>query len=268
MDKRPIGVFDSGVGGLTVLREIIEQLPFEDIVYFGDTARIPYGSKSPQTVIKFANQCASFLLSKEIKAIVIACNTASSVSIEDLKKNFDVPIIGVIQPGATGAIKATNNNKIGVIGTSGTIRSGAYQTKIRELNSKAEVIGIPCPLFVHLVEEGWEFSYIAELAAEKYLIELKEHEIDTLVLGCTHYPLLRYVLKKVMSNNVTLVNPAYETAKSLKTLLTENNMLNEGYKKPCYQYFVSDATEKFRRIGGNILKMEIENLEKIDIENY
>lgn len=268
MDKRAIGVFDSGVGGLTVLREIIEQLPYEDIVYFGDTARIPYGSKSPQTVIKFANQCTKFLLSKNIKTIVIACNTASAIALTNLKDNYDVPIIGVIDPGALGAVTATNNNKIGVIGTSGTIRSDSYQRKIREYNNKAEVVGVPCPLFVQIVEEGWEYSNVAELTAEKYLIELKEHEIDTLVMGCTHYPLLRYILKKVMGNNVKLVNPAYETAKSLKKLLKENNMLNEDYKKPSHEFYVSDAPEKFRRIGGNILKMEIESLEKIDIEKY
>ncbi|WP_069650517.1 glutamate racemase [Caloranaerobacter ferrireducens] len=267
MDNRPIGVFDSGIGGLTVLKEIMEQLPNEDIIYFGDTARIPYGTRSKETVIKYSFQCIKFLLSKNIKAIVIACNTASAIALEPAREKFDVPIIGVIEPGAKAAISATRNNKIGVIGTSGTINSEAYQTLIRNMDKSAEVIGVACPLFVQIVEEGWEDTDVAMLAAEKYLMELKEHNIDTLVLGCTHYPILRYTLSKVMGKEVFLVNPAFETAKTVKEMLKSNDMLKDSTDKPKYKFYVSDDPEKFRRIGGNFLRREIQSIEKVNIEN-
>jgi len=264
MDNRPIGIFDSGVGGLTVMREVMEQLPYENIIYLGDTARIPYGSKSEQTIRKYANQCSSFLKSKDVKTIVIACNTASSIALEHVQKNFDLPIIGVIDPGARSAAEATETGRIGVIAT---INSNAYQAKIMEYLHDAEVIGIPCPLFVPIVEEGWEYSNVAELTAEKYLEELIEHEVDTLVLGCTHYPILRHTIKKVVGSGVKLVNPAFETARDLKKLLAEKNMLNENYGKARYEYYASDAPERLRRIGGNFLKKEIDNLYEIAIDN-
>jgi len=267
MDNRPIGIFDSGVGGLTVMREVMEQLPYENIIYLGDTARIPYGSKSDQTIRKYANQCSSFLKSKDVKTIVIACNTASSIALENVQKNFDLPVIGVIDPGARSAAAVTENGRIGVIGTIATINSNAYQAKIMEYLHDAEVIGIPCPLFVPIVEEGWEYSNVAELTAEKYLDELIEHDVDTLVLGCTHYPILRYTIKKVVGPDVRLVNPAYETARDLKKLLTENNMLNENYANAKYEYYASDAPERLRRIGGNFLKKEINDLYEIAIDN-
>jgi len=266
MDNRPIGIFDSGIGGLTVLKEVMEQLPNEDIVYFGDTARIPYGTKSKETVLKYAFQCIKFLLSKNIKAIVIACNTASAIALNDALKTFDVPIIGVIIPGANAAIEATKNNKIGVIGTTSTINSEAYQTRIRSLNKNAEVIGVACPLFVQIVEDGWEDTDVARIAAEKYLLELKEHNIDTLVLGCTHYPILRYTLSKVMGDKVSLVNPAFETAKEVKNMLKEKDLLADNKEKVVYKYYVSDDPEKFRRVGGNIMNKNIESIQKVDIE--
>ncbi|WP_416198854.1 MAG: glutamate racemase [Sporanaerobacter sp.] len=266
MDNRPIGVFDSGIGGLTVLKEIAEQLPGEDVIYFGDTARIPYGTRSRETVIKYSFQCIRFLLSKDIKAIVIACNTASAMALEEAKKVFEIPILGVIEPGANAAVATTKNNKIGVIGTVGTINSEAYQRKIRRLHPTLEVIGISCPLFVPIVEEGWEDSDVANMTAEKYLQELKEHNIDTLVLGCTHYPALRYTIGKVMGERVTLVNPAYETAKVTKILLKENGLFSEKIDGGKYEFYVSDDPEKFRRIGGNILKKEISTIQKVNIE--
>ncbi len=266
MDNRPIGVFDSGIGGLTVLKEISEQLPFEDIIYFGDTARIPYGTKSKETVIKYAFQCIKFLLSKDVKAIVIACNTASALAYEEALKAFDVPIVGVIQPGARATVSKTRNDIVGVIGTTSTINSYAYQNAIRELNKSAEVIGIACPLFVQIVEDGWEDTDVARITAEKYLMELKEHNVDTLVLGCTHYPILRYTLAKVMGEKVALVNPAFETAKEVKILLKEKDLLTDKTDKPVYKYYVSDDPEKFRRIGGNIMNKNIASIEKVDIE--
>lgn len=267
MDNRPIGIFDSGVGGLTVMREVMEQLPYENIIYLGDTARIPYGSKSEQTIRKYSYQCSSFLKSKDVKAVVIACNTASSIALEHVQKHFDLPIIGVIDPGARSAALVTESKRIGVIGTIATINSNAYQGKIMEYMHDAEVIGIPCPLFVPIVEEGWEYSNVAEMTAEKYLEELIEHDVDTLVLGCTHYPILRHTIKKVVGPNVKLVNPAYETARDLKKLLIEKNLLNEDYKKPVYEYYATDAPERLRRIGGNFLKKEIDNLYEIAIDN-
>lgn len=267
MDNRAIGIFDSGVGGLTVMREVMEQLPYENLIYFGDTARIPYGSRSVQTIKKYAFQCASFLKSKDVKTIVIACNTASSIALDLLEKSFDIPVIGVIEPGARSAAAATKNGRIGVIGTLATINSNSYQTKIMEYNRDAEVIGIPCPLFVPIIEEGWEYSQVAELTAETYLVELKEHDVDALVLGCTHYPILRYTIKKIIGPDVKLVNPAFETARDLKRILAEKNILNENFEKPNYEYFASDAPERFRRIGGNFLKKEIDNLTEITIDN-
>ena len=267
MDKRPIGVFDSGVGGLTVLREIMEMMPYEDVIYFGDTARIPYGSKSEQTVKKFAYQCAKFLYDKGVKTIVIACNTASAVAIDYLKDRFDIPVIGVIEPGARGAVEATKNGRIGVIGTYATIGSSAYQNKIMEKMPEAEIVGIPCPLFVPIVEEGWEYSEVARLTARQYFTELMEHDVDSLVLGCTHYPILRHTIGQVLGEKVCLVNPAFETAKELKEPLRENGMTKNDFVKAVYRYYVSDAPEKFRRIGGNFLKKEIELLEEIQIDS-
>ncbi|WP_077369436.1 glutamate racemase [Anaerosalibacter sp. Marseille-P3206] len=266
MDNRPIGVFDSGIGGLTVLNEIMELLPGEDVVYFGDTARIPYGTRSKETVIKYAFQCIRFLLKKDIKAIVVACNTASALTLKEAQANFQIPIIGVIEPGADAAISSTKNNKVGVIGTTGTVNSEAYQRRIRRLLPSSEVIGVSCPLFVPIVEEGWEDTDIAFLTAEKYLQELKEHNIDTLVMGCTHYPILRYTIGKVMGESVNLINPAFETAKATMVLLEEKGLKTDKIDGGKYEFYVSDDPEKFRRIGGNILRKEISTIEQVNIE--
>lgn len=266
MDNRPVAVFDSGIGGLTVLKEIMEQLPGEDIVYFGDTARIPYGTRSKETVVKYVAQSFNFLMTKNIKSIVVACNTASSLALEEVKEQFDLPIIGVVEPGAKAAIATTKNNSIGIIGTEGTINSNAYQRKIRKVLPSAEIIGVSCPLFVPIVEEGWENSDVAYVAAQKYLIELKEHNIDTLVLGCTHYPALRYTIGKVLGDKVVLVNPAYETAKVTKNILKEQGLLNEKLDGGTYKYYVSDDPDKFKRIGGNIIRKDIGLVEKVNIE--
>lgn len=266
MDNRPVAVFDSGIGGLTVLKEIMEQLPGEDIVYFGDTARIPYGTRSKETVVKYVAQSFNFLMTKNIKSIVVACNTASSLALEEVKEQFDLPIIGVVEPGAKAAIATTKNNSIGIIGTEGTINSNAYQRKIRKVLPSAEIIGVSCPLFVPIVEEGWENSDVAYVAAQKYLIELKEHNIDTLVLGCTHYPALRYTIGKVLGDKVILVNPAYETAKVTKNILKEQGLLNEKLDGGTYKYYVSDDPDKFKRIGGNIIRKDIGLVEKVNIE--
>ncbi|MDO5707677.1 MAG: glutamate racemase [Andreesenia angusta] len=266
MDNRPIGIFDSGIGGLTVLKELMEQFPNEKLIYFGDTARIPYGTKSKEAVIKYSFQCIRFLLSKNVKTIIIACNTASAVALEPALKEFDLPILGVVKSGSKAAVKETQNDKIGVIGTTGTINSYAYQREIRTISPSAEVIGQACPLFVQIVEDGWEDTEVAKLTAEKYLIDMKEHDVDTLVLGCTHYPILRYTLKKVLGEEVKLINPAYETAKESLELLTERKLLTESSDIHEVEFYVSDDAEKFRRIGGNMLNRNIKSVKKIEIE--
>lgn len=273
MDKNaPIGVFDSGVGGLTVAREIMRQLPQERIVYFGDTARLPYGSKSKETIIRFSEQIIRFLRTKEVKAIVIACNTASSYALHEVRKNEDIPIIGVINAGARAAAAATRNGKIGIIGTEGTISSGTYAETIREMKPGVEVFGKACPLFVPLVEEGLLHDSVTDVIAGRYLSVLKEKYIDTMVLGCTHYPLLRSTLGRVMGSDVTLVNPAYETAVQLKTLLKSMEMnCDEDRELPPeekYQFFVSDMAEKFRTFATAILPGEVKETIKINIEEY
>lgn len=267
----PIGVFDSGVGGLTVVREIMRQIPKERIVYFGDTARVPYGSKSKETVTKYSRQILRFLKTQNVKAIVIACNTASAYALETLEKEIDIPIIGVVKPGAKTAAEATRNGKIGVIATEGTIQSEIYTQYIKELKSNVEVKGKACPLFVPLVEEGLLEDPVTEEIAQRYLSVLINSGIDTLILGCTHYPLIRSTVKKVMGEEVVLVNPAYETAIELKTLLEKNHMLQEE-KPPLgtnqYQFFVSDGAEKFQYFANTIFKYGVLAVKQINIEEY
>ncbi|MFI3213733.1 MAG: glutamate racemase [Eubacteriales bacterium] len=269
--KAPIGVFDSGVGGLTVAREIMRQIPNEKIIYFGDTARVPYGNKSKDTVTKYARQIVRFLETQNVKAIVVACNTASAYALEELEKEIKIPIIGVVKPGAKVAAEATRNGKIGVIGTQGTIGSKVYSRYIEKINPQATVIGKSCPLFVPLVEEGlWQDPVTDEIAI-RYLTELIDIDIDTLILGCTHYPLIRSTVGKIMGEHVTLVNPAYETAKSVKELLNGMNLLNDEVHKlgsNQYQFYVSDEAEKFKTFANSILKYGILSAKVIDIESY
>lgn len=272
-DKKdaPIGVFDSGVGGLTVAREIMRQIPKERITYFGDTARVPYGTKSRDTIVRYSRQIIRFLKTRGVKAIVVACNTASAFALEELRPEVDVPIIGVVKPGARAAAVATHNGRIGVIGTEGTIESGIYTEYLQRLCPGVQVIGKACPLFVSLAEEGWLEDEITTLVARRYLEELRQSGIDTLILGCTHYPLLRSTVANIMGESVTLVNPAYETAMGLRTLLEENGLANEGKDKKeenPYEFFVSDAAERFKRIARSILPFDIMNTCQIQIEDY
>ncbi len=267
----PVGVFDSGVGGLTVAREIMRQLPGERIIYFGDTARVPYGSKSKDTIVRYSRQIIRFLCTKGVKAIVIACNTASAYALEAVSAESDIPIIGVIDAGARTAVSATRNGKIGVIGTEGTIGSGIYTEVMKKLRPDIEVVGKPCPLFVPLVEEGLLHDSVTDEIASRYLSVLKGKYIDTLVLGCTHYPLLRSTLQRLMGDEVTLVNPAYETALELRELL-EKKGLSRGAAAPedgeKYQFYVSDLAEKFTDFATSILPEEVKETKKINIEEY
>ena len=269
--KAPIGVFDSGVGGLTVAREIMRNLPNERIVYFGDTARVPYGSKSKDTIIRYAKQIIRFLRTQDVKAIVIACNTASALSLEEVEKELDIPIIGVVEPGARVAAATTKNGKIGVIGTESTINSHMYPQLIKEYRPDVTVFGKDCPLFCPLVEEGWLKDPVTEEVAKRYLKDLLKEDIDTLILGCTHYPLLRSLLSGLVGDQIQLVNPAYETAKELERLLKKENLANEGEKAPGkepYRFFVSDAADKFKNFANSILPYDIETTRKINIEEY
>lgn len=267
----PIGVFDSGVGGLTVAREIMRQLPNERIVYFGDTARVPYGSKSKETVTRYSRQIVRFLETQQVKAIVVACNTASAYALEDLEKEVDIPMIGVVKPGARVALSATVNGKIGVVATEATINSGIYSRYIEEHDSSVSVIGKACPLFVPLVEEGlWEDPVTDEIA-RRYLTELIDSGIDTLILGCTHYPMLRSTVGKIMGEGVALVNPAYETARELKALLTEHGLESghrPGLGTELYRFFVSDAADKFQRFANSILPYGILSARVIRIDEF
>lgn len=268
--EAPIGVFDSGVGGLTVAREIMRNLPNERIVYFGDTARVPYGSKSNETILRYSRQIIRFLQTQGVKAIVIACNTASALALDTVEQEFDLPIIGVVKPGAQVAVEATGNNRIGIIGTEATVNSRLYPRLIQEQNPKITVFAKSCPLFVPLVEEGWTKDAITEEVARRYLKELQEKEIDTLILGCTHYPLLRSVIHRIMGEAVTLVNPAYETAVALGRLLEEQNLSGNrnAEREAVHRFYVSDAAERFERFADSVLPYNVEVTQQIHIEEY
>jgi glutamate racemase len=259
LNKRPIGIFDSGVGGLTVFKEIRKQFPKEDIVYFGDTARVPYGHKSYTTISAYSIQNARFLLQRGAKIIVIACNTSSSVALKQLQDSLPVPVIGVIEPGAKSAVSATRNGKIGIIGTEGTIRSKAYSREIDDLKKDCQVFSRACPLFVPLAEEGWEDHPVTTLTIKEYLKPLLDKEIDTLVLGCTHYPILKESIQKVVGNNIVLVDSAEAISQQLYEILPDKE--NEGTGED--HFFVSDNEDKFRQIASRILNTKISKLIKV-----
>ena len=266
----PIGVFDSGVGGLTVAREIMRHLPNENIVYFGDTARVPYGSKSKDNIIRYSRQIINFLMTKGVKAIVIACNTASAQALEVVQKEYEVPIIGVVEPGARAALEVTESKKVGVIGTEGTVRSGMYEKVIQGIQPDVSVTAKACPLFVPLVEEGFKDHHVTEEIIDYYLASMKETDIDALILGCTHYPLLRSKIMEYVGDKIKLVNPAYETAMDLRKLLQENDMENPDVEGDygSYSFYVSDAADKFKQFANSIMPYDIETTKQINIEEY
>lgn len=266
----PVGVFDSGVGGLTVAREIMRQLPHENLVYFGDTARVPYGSKSQDTIIRYSRQIIHLLQRKKVKAIVIACNTASALALDVVRSETDLPIIGVIMPGARAAVAATESGKVGVIGTEATVHSQMYSRIIHEYDPNISVVGKSCPLFVPLVEEGFAKHKVTWDIIDYYLAEMKESDIDTMILGCTHYPLLRSRIREYMGDKIHLVNPAYETAMDLKNLLQSKGMSNKENQAEhaSYEFYVSDAADKFKQFANTILPYDIETTRQINIEEY
>jgi glutamate racemase len=264
--NRPIGIFDSGIGGLTVLRELKKRLPYENTIYLGDTARVPYGTKSKETIIRFTTESVLFLLSKDVKLIIIACNTSSSLALGVLKKNFKVPILGVIQPGAKEAVYATRNRRIGVIGTRATIESYAYEEEIKKLDSKIQVFSQACPLFVPLVEEGLLNGRITFEIAREYLEPLKKADVDTLILGCTHYPLLKSPIRRIMGKSVTLIDSAKQVACEVKDLLLSENLLNPQKKRACRDlFYVTDEPKYFSELAKLFLGYKIKRVEKVSL---
>ena len=264
----PIGIFDSGIGGLTVAKKIFELLPNENVIYFGDTARYPYGPRSKRIVRNFSFQNTNFLLRRRVKLIVVACNTASAVALGILRKRYDIPMIGVVEPGARAAVDATRNGRIGVIGTVGTINSGAYQKAIRKLCPRLNVYSLPCPLFVSLAEEGYINKEAARLIAFEYLNPLVKKGVDTLVLGCTHYPLLKGVISKVMGKETKLIDSAEEAAKEVKRFLTDPTLLRNTKRKAFRKFYVSDVPDSFVRVGEKFLRARIKEVKRIDIDRY
>lgn len=264
-DSRPVGVFDSGIGGLTVVQHLMRMLPHEHIVYFGDTARVPYGSRSREVVEQYAVQDAAFLLSKNVKAIIIACNTVSAVGIDAVRQRFDVPLLGVILPGARAAAAATRNKRVGVIGTIATVSSGSYTQAIHAIDPAITVFGQACPLFVPLAEEGWTHHRATEAIAEEYLHGLREERVDTLVLGCTHYPLLHDVIQNVMGPDVRIINSGEETARDARAFLEQRGLMNPGHDNARHEFFVSDVPLKFQEIGERFLGVSLAHVEKVDI---
>lgn len=261
----PIGVFDSGVGGLTVVHALRERLPFESILYLGDTARVPYGPKSPDTVRRYAGEAADFLLARDVKLIVIACNTATARAAEDVASRVPVPVVGVIEPGATEAARRSRDGMIGVIGTQGTIESGIYERVIRGLRPDATVLSVPCPLFVALAEEGWTHGDVARLTAERYLKPLLRREIDTLVLGCTHYPLLKPLLGEVAAG-VELIDSAEATASVVASTLADLEIAAEPTgRPPTARYFVTDDARQFGAVAKRFLGEPVDSLEWVSL---
>lgn len=255
MDLRPIGVFDSGVGGLTVVREIFRQLPEESVLYIGDTARVPYGPRGAETVTRFALELASFLLTRDVKALVVACNTVSACSIEAIRAASPVPVIDVIGPTVAAALDRTRRNVLGVIGTVATVGSGVYQRAVQSLRPGAELLAQPCPLFVPIAEEGLGDHAVAELMAEEYLGRFRETDLDILILGCTHYPLLTGTLGRVLGPGVTLIDSAEPTARVLAQVLRSRGL--EAAAPPRHEFFVTDASYKFMQIAGRFLGREL-----------
>jgi glutamate racemase len=264
-NNAPIGVFDSGIGGLTVARELMRQLPHESILYFGDTARVPYGPKSPDTVRRYSREITDFLHNEGVKAVVVACNTATAHALPTLQQEFRAPVIGVIEPGARAAVKSTRRQEIGVIGTAGTIASGAYERAIRAHAPDARITARACPLFVPLVEEGWLDRDATRLIAREYLEPVSASRVDTLVLGCTHYPLLKPLLGEIMGCDVRLIDSAEETAAETARTLRQKGLCAEPGTNPCFRFVASDAPAQFLQLGQRFLGSAIERVETITL---
>lgn len=268
MKDKPIGLFDSGVGGLTVMAELMRRLPHEDIVYFGDVGRTPYGPRSKDIILLFTRQDIAFLLEQDVKFIVSACNTASAVALDTVASENDIEMVGVIEPGARAAVETTRNGKVGIIGTHATIASNAYPRVIHAINSKVKVFSLACPLFVPLAEEGYQDKQAAFLIAEDYLRVLRENGIDTLVLGCTHYPLLKNTIQRAIGDDVTLIDSATATAVAVEKHLQKKGLLKATAGRPEYKYYVSDVPDRFSPVAERFLGRRVDNVIRVDITKY
>jgi len=269
MDARPIGVFDSGLGGLTTVKKLLEIIPGEDIIYLGDTGRVPYGPRSRETIIKYAGQDASFLAGFDIKAMVIACNTVCSVAYDELDSAFDMPVFEVVSAPAKAAAEQTKNGRVGVIGTAATIRSGAYESALKRISKELRVFSEPCPLFVPLAENGRTDpdDIAARDIAEGYLKGLRDSGVDTLILGCTHYPLLRGVISKIMGGGVALVDSGDETAKQVVKFLQNQEMLSQNCNNGTVRYYVTDSIDGFSELASRFLEAPVHGrVEQITLE--
>lgn len=258
-------MFDSGIGGLTVVRELMRQLPNENIIYFGDTARVPYGPKSPETVIRYSREITTFLSDQGVKAVVIACNTATAHALATLRQEYALPIVGVIEPGARAAARATRSGHVGVIGTHGTINSRAYEHSIVAISPTAQITALACPLFVPLAEEGWLDTEVTRLVAHQYLAPMVEARIDTLVLGCTHYPLLKGAIGAAVGRDVRLIDSAEETAAETAATLRENKLNDAASTEARHRFIASDAPEQFLRMGQRFLGLSIDSVETVTL---
>ncbi len=265
MNPAPLGVFDSGIGGLTVARALFERLPHESVIYFGDTARVPYGPKSPDTVRRYSAEILAYLLQRGVKAVVVACNTSTAQALNHLQALAPVPVVGVIEPGARAAVAASSSGKIGVIGTAGTIASGAYERAITAIRPDATVCARACPLFVPLVEEGWFDHPAADLIAREYLAPLQRAGIDALVLGCTHYPLLKPLLGRVMGPGVRLIDSAEETATAVRQEIERRDLAAPPTGEPTHRFVVSDDEPHFRRVGAQFLGDRLQRVEVVPL---
>lgn len=265
MTAEPIGVFDSGIGGLTVVRALMKQLPRENIVYYGDTARVPYGTKSPQVIREYAAQDADFLVSQGIKMLVVACNTVSAVALDIVQKRARVPVVGVIIPGARAAVSATRKKRVGIIGTSATVNSGAYTNAVRQIDEEVQVFARACPLFVPLAEEGWIDHQVTMLVAKEYLFPLTLEKVDTLILGCTHYPVLRSSIAAVLDSRITLIDSGAAAALEVERVLDEQDIRNPSKQKPNLQFFVSDLPAKFSEVGERFLGQKMGRVRRVPL---
>lgn len=254
-DPRPIGVFDSGLGGLTSVREIFRTLPAEPVIYFGDTARLPYGNKSPETVTRFALEIAGFLVRQNVKCLLVACNTASSHALETLRTQVAVPVVGVIEPAVRAAVAVSPHGRIGLIGTSGTVASGAYPALIARLAPGASVLSRACPLLVPLIEEGWLDHRVTREVAAEYLAELRRADLESLILGCTHYPLVAPLIQELIGPSVTLIDSGAEAARAVAALLAERGQRSAGPAQ--HHFFLSDEPRGFQRIAQAFLGREL-----------
>lgn len=263
MNAAPLGVFDSGIGGLTVLHALIRRLPAERLIYFGDTARVPYGPKSPETVRRFSRENVELLHERGVKMIVVACNTASAHALDDLRRSFPLPIVGVVGPGARAAARATKSGRVGVIGTQGTVASDAYGRALRAIREDLEVVSRACPLFVPLTEEGLLDHPATRLIAEEYLAPFREDGIDALILGCTHYPLLKPLIGEILGLDVVLIDSAEETAREVEEVLVERELAAEPGSAGASRFLVSDLPAQFLRVGRIFLGEELREVEVV-----